>query len=203
VYSRDLPYILKHNRVPILLVTFALAVALGVGWAYSRTFALPQGFIQLDVSADAFKNLPDVGFLPKLAVGGIWWHNVRSLLLGAALGIVTLGTLPLIFLLVPLAIIGFFCGQMPQMGASPWLFLLTFVLPHGIVELPAAIIATGLAIRLGATVVSPPSGVTVSEGVLRALADLVKVFVFLVTPLLGIASMLEVWLTPWIVTRVW
>jgi uncharacterized membrane protein SpoIIM required for sporulation/ABC-type transport system involved in multi-copper enzyme maturation permease subunit len=203
VYGQDIPYILKQNRVPILLVTFALAVALGVGWAYARAYALPQGLIQLNVPADAFRNLPNVGFLPTLNVGGIWWHNVRSLLLGAALGMVTLGTLPLIFLLIPLAIIGFFCGQMPQIDASPWLFLLTFVLPHGIVELPAAIIATGLAIRLGATVVSPPSGVTVSEGVLRALADLVKVFVFLIMPLLVIASMLEVWLTPWIVTQVW
>jgi len=92
---------------------------------------------------------------------------------------------------------------MPQIDASPWLFLLTFVLPHGIVELPAATIATGLALRLGATVISPPSGLTLAEGVLRALADLVKVFLFLVLPLLGIAAMLEVWLTPWIVTRVW
>ena len=92
---------------------------------------------------------------------------------------------------------------MPQMDASPWLFLATFVLPHGIVELPAAIISAALALRLGATLVSPPSGLTLTEGVLRALADLVKVFVFLIVPLLGIASALEVWLTPWIVTAVW
>jgi uncharacterized membrane protein SpoIIM required for sporulation len=203
VYAQDIPYILKQNRAPILLVSLALAVALGVGWAYSRNFALPQGLIQLNVPDKAFRDLPDVAFLPSLNVGSIWWHNLRSLLLGAALGIVSLGTLPLVFLLVPLAIIGFFCGQMPQMDASPWLFLLTFVLPHGIVELPAAIISTGLAVRLGATVVSPPSGLTLSEGVLRALADLAKVFLFLVLPLLGIASMLEVWLTPWIVTQIW
>jgi uncharacterized membrane protein SpoIIM required for sporulation/ABC-type transport system involved in multi-copper enzyme maturation permease subunit len=203
VYLRDIPYILKTNRVPILLVSLALVVALGVGWAYSLSFALPQGMIQLNVPDDAFRNLPDVGFMPNLDVHSIWWHNVRSLLLGAALGLISLGTLPLVFVLVPLAIIGFFCGQMPQIDASPWLFLLTFVLPHGIAELPAAIISTGLAVRLGATLVSPPSGLTLSEGILRALADLAKVFLFLVLPLLGIASALEVWLTPWIVTQVW
>jgi uncharacterized membrane protein SpoIIM required for sporulation len=203
VYLRDIPYILRTNRVPILLVSLALVVALGVGWAYSLSFALPKGMIQLNVPDDAFKNLPDVGFMPNLDVHSIWWHNVRSLLLGAVLGLVSLGTLPLVFVLVPLAIIGFFCGQMPQIDASPWLFLLTFVLPHGIVELPAAIISTGLAVRLGATLVSPPSGLTLSEGILRALADLAKIFLFLVLPLLGIASALEVWLTPWIVTQVW
>jgi uncharacterized membrane protein SpoIIM required for sporulation/ABC-type transport system involved in multi-copper enzyme maturation permease subunit len=203
VYLHDIPTILVQNRLPILLVALALLAALTVGWAYSRSFALPQGLIQLNVPDNAFQRLPDVAFLPDLDVGSIWWHNVRSLLLGAALGLISLGTLPMVFLLVPLAIIGFFCGQMPQMDASPWLFLLTFVLPHGIVELPAAIISAGLAVRLGATVVSPPSGLTLSEGVLRALADLLKVFVFLVVPLLGIASALEVWLTPWIVTLVW
>jgi uncharacterized membrane protein SpoIIM required for sporulation len=203
VYLHDIPTILVQNRLPILLVALALLVALTVGWAYSRSFALPQGLIRLSVADNAFQHLPDVAFLPDLKVGSIWWHNVRSLLLGAALGLVSLGTLPLVFLLVPLAIIGFFCGQMPQMDASPWLFLLAFVLPHGIVELPAAIISAGLAVRLGATVVSPPSGLTLSEGVLRALVDLLKVFVFLVVPLLGIASALEVWLTPRIVTMVW
>jgi uncharacterized membrane protein SpoIIM required for sporulation len=44
---------------------------------------------------------------------------------------------------------------------------------------------------------------SLTEGVLLALADLVKVLVFLVLPLLGVAAMLEVWLTPWIVTQVW
>jgi uncharacterized membrane protein SpoIIM required for sporulation len=89
------------------------------------------------------------------------------------------------------------------MGASPLLFLGTFIVPHGIVELPAAFIATGLALRLGATVVSRPSGMTLSQGVLLALADFIKVFVFLVLPMLIVAAMLEVWVTPWIVTRVW
>jgi uncharacterized membrane protein SpoIIM required for sporulation len=89
------------------------------------------------------------------------------------------------------------------MGANPWLFLATFILPHGIVELPAAIIATGMAVRLGAVIVSPPSGMTVTQGVLLALADFLKILVFLVLPMLIVAAMLEVWLTTWIVVQVW
>jgi uncharacterized membrane protein SpoIIM required for sporulation len=89
------------------------------------------------------------------------------------------------------------------MGASPWLLLGTFILPHGIVEMPTAIIATAMALRLGAVVISPPKGMTVSQGVLQALADLVKVLALLVVPLLLVAAMLEVWLTPWIIVQVW
>jgi uncharacterized membrane protein SpoIIM required for sporulation len=144
-----------------------------------------------------------VGFLPSFDVGSILFHNVRVLLLGAVTGLFSFGTVALVLLMIPLAIIGFIAGQVPLMGASPILFVATFILPHGIVEMPAAIIATGMALRLGAAVISRPSGLSLTEGVLLALADLIKVFVFLVLPLLGVAAMLEVWLTPWIVTRVW
>jgi uncharacterized membrane protein SpoIIM required for sporulation len=44
---------------------------------------------------------------------------------------------------------------------------------------------------------------TVSQAVLLSLADLIKVLAFLVVPMLLIAAGLEVWLTPWIITRVW
>jgi uncharacterized membrane protein SpoIIM required for sporulation len=92
---------------------------------------------------------------------------------------------------------------MPLLGASPWLFLATFVLPHGIVELPATVIATAMALRLGAVVIAPPRGLTVTQGVLLALAELIKVLVLLVLPMLVVAAALEVWVTPWIVTGVW
>jgi uncharacterized membrane protein SpoIIM required for sporulation len=130
-------------------------------------------------------------------------HDPRVLLLGAVTGLFSFGTVSLVLLMVPQAIIGFVAGQVAVMGANPILFVATFILPHGIVEMPAAIIATGMALRLGAAVVSRPSGLSLTEGVLLALADLVKVLVFLVLPLLGVAAMLEVWLTPWIVTQVW
>jgi uncharacterized membrane protein SpoIIM required for sporulation len=82
------------------------------------------------------------------------------------------------------------------------IFFATFVLPHGLLELPAASIATALAIRLGATFISPPRGMTVGEGWLKALADLIKVFVALVVPLLALAAAIEVYVTPLIVLRV-
>jgi uncharacterized membrane protein SpoIIM required for sporulation len=90
-----------------------------------------------------------------------------------------------------------------MMGANPLLFLATFILPHGIVEMPAAIIATGLALRLGAAVISPPPGMTLSQGILMTLSDFVKMMIFVVLPMLIVAAMLEVWLTPWLVVQVW
>jgi uncharacterized membrane protein SpoIIM required for sporulation len=69
-------------------------------------------------------------------------------------------------------------------------------------ELPAATIATALTVRLGATFMSPKQGMTVGEGWLWALADLVKVLVALVLPLLTLAAVVEVHVTPSIVVWV-
>jgi uncharacterized membrane protein SpoIIM required for sporulation len=203
VYRYDIPHILKTSWMPMALGSLTLIASFVLGWAYADLFPLPQGLIQLDVPDNAFQEIPDLGVLPSLNVGSILLHNLRVLAAEALLGVFSFGALALVLLMVPMTIIGFFCGQVPLMGASPLLFLATFVLPHGIFELPAALLATGLALRLGAAVVSPPSGLSLRQGLLLALADFIKVFVFLVIPLLGLAAMLEVWLTPWIVTRVW
>jgi uncharacterized membrane protein SpoIIM required for sporulation len=72
-------------------------------------------------------------------------------------------------------------------------------LPHGIIELPAAIIGTAFALRIGAALVSPPKGLDVGQGLLLVLADFFKIFIFLVIPLLLVAAFIEANLTPQIV----
>jgi uncharacterized membrane protein SpoIIM required for sporulation len=203
IYRHDIPWILRRSWLPIAVVVVTQLVALGIGWHFSVRYPLPSGMIDLQVPEDAFQDIPDVGFLPSFDPWSIMSHNLRVLVLEAVLGFFSFGTIAMVLLMLPMAIIGFFAGQMPAMGASPWLFLATFVLPHGFVELPAAIIATGMALRLGAAVISRPANMSLTQGVLLALADFLKVFLFLVLPLLVVAACLEVWLTPWIVTRVW
>ena len=75
-------------------------------------------------------------------------------------------------------------------------FLAAFILPHGIFELPAAILTTGLALRIGVVPISPPSELSLGEGMLLALADWFKVVVFLVLPLLLVAAFIEANITP-------
>jgi uncharacterized membrane protein SpoIIM required for sporulation len=203
VYRHDLPRILWDSRYALGAVVLTVIAASAVGWFYATAYRLPEGAIDLSIPDNAFQNVPDIGFLPSFDVEGILFHNARVLLLEAVLAVFSFGAMAVVLLMVPTAIIGFFAGQAPALGASPWLLVGTFILPHGIVEMPAAIIATAMALRLGATVVSPPSGMTLSQGVLLAVADLVKVFLFLVLPLLVIAAAVEVWVTPWIITQVW
>jgi stage II sporulation protein M len=151
------------------------------------------------VSAETFGKLPSVDWLSAFTIWGVLSNNVRALLLAALLAVFSFGTLAVALLMAPLAIVFFFVAQAARLGYSPVLFFAAFVLPHGVLELPAAAIATALAVRLGATFMSPRQGVAVSEGWLWALADFVKVFVALVLPLLAFAAAVEVHVTPFAV----
>jgi uncharacterized membrane protein SpoIIM required for sporulation/ABC-type transport system involved in multi-copper enzyme maturation permease subunit len=200
VYRRDLPYLLRHNWMPLAVVAVALLAAFVGGWLYVERYPLPQGLINLEnLSQQSFESLSDVSFLPSLTTRGIFWHNVEVLLLAVVAAVVSLGVLAILLLMVPIGLVGFMAGQVAWLGYNPWVFLAAFVVPHGLFEIPAAAIATAFALRLGASVTAPRLGLTVGEGLLAALADLGKLFIFLVVPLLLIAAWVEANLTPQIV----
>jgi len=200
VYRYDLPFLLRHNRMPAGVVVISLVVAMGLGWAYAARFPLPEGLISLEnLSPQNFDSLSNVSFLPSLTTSGIFVHNVEVLLLSGLASVISLGVLAILMLMIPIALVGLLAGEVAWLGYSPVAFVATFVLPHGLFEIPAAIIATAFALRIGASVTAPREGLTVGEGLLAAIADFCKVFVFLVVPLLLIAAFVEANLTPQIV----
>jgi len=204
VYRHDLPYLLRHNGLPVAIVLLFLVVAAVAGWAYVEKYPLPQGLLNLEsLSEQDFDSLSSVSFLPSLTTGGIFLHNVEVLLLAGVLAAISLGVVAILMLMVPIAIVSFLGGQVAWMGYSAATFLGAFVLPHGLFEVPAAVIATAFAMRIGASVTAPREGLTVGEGLLAAVADFFKVFLFLVVPLLLLAAFVEANLTPQIVIWVY
>jgi uncharacterized membrane protein SpoIIM required for sporulation len=200
VYRHDLPYLLRSNWMPLAAVILTLVAALAIGWAFVDRYPLPQGSITLEnLSPESFETLSSASFLPSLTTRGIFWHNLWVLALAGLLAAISLGVLAVLWLMIPIGLVGFMAGQMAGLGYSPLTFLAAFVLPHGLFEIPAAAIATAFALRLGASVTAPRPGLTVGEGMVVALADLAKVFLFLVVPLLLIAAFVEASLTPQIV----
>ena len=200
LYRDQIPAILRRSRLAILTVVIGLALSAVVAFQFAAEYNLPPQVLDLDhISPDSFSNLPAVDWLPSFTVGGVFGNNVRALVVASLLAIFSFGTLAIALLMAPMAIIFFFVLQAAYAGYSPLLFFAAFVLPHALFELPAAIIATALAVRLGATFISPPEGMTVGEGWLWALADFIKVFIALVVPLLALAAVVEVHVTPAVV----
>ena len=87
-------------------------------------------------------------------------------------------------------------------GGEPFLFLLAFILPHGIFKIPAIFLFGASILRLGATVVSPPPGKTVGQAWIGTLADGAKIALGLGVPLLVMGAIAEVYITPLVVLRV-
>ena len=196
VYTRDLPAILRRMNKATWCVVLALVAAMLVGALYATWYPLPAGWWSpTTLTEETMRNAPPMGFLPQFTVGAVLSNNIRSLLLAGLLSIFSFGAMAVVLLMAPLGIIGFFMYQVVHWGMNPWLFFATFVMPHGLFELPAAILATAAALRLGAAVIARPPRMTVGEGWLSALADFLKVFVFATLPLLVIAAIVEVNLT--------
>jgi uncharacterized membrane protein SpoIIM required for sporulation len=204
VYRHDVPALLRMNRVALLVVLVGLAGALFVGWYYARRYPLPSELIVLeDISREAFDEYESTGFFPSLTTWGILSHNVLSLLAAGALAMISFGALAILLLMAPLALIAFLAVEVAMAGYSPLVFLGAFILPHGIVELPAAIIATAAAVRLGMSIVAPQPGLTVGQSWLCALAHFLKLFVLVVLPMLALAALIEVHITPRLVMAIY
>lgn len=203
VYRDDVPRLLRENRLPMAATTLVIAGGMALGWWFALEHPVPTELLgPIKIDAATFQqqlNAPGVNFLPRIDTFGIFANNVRSLLLGALLGLFSFGSLALILLLIPMSIVGFFAAQTPRLGSDPLTFLAAFILPHGIFELPAAIIATAFAVRMGASIIAPPPGMTAGENLVRAFADLIKIFVFMLLPLLLLAAWVEATITPQVV----
>ena len=77
-----------------------------------------------------------------------------------------------------------------------WAFIAAALLPHGIFEIPALILASSAILYIGIMLVTPRSQSTLGEVFIEAIADWMKVGLGLVLPLLTIAAVVETWVTP-------
>lgn len=200
LYTQEIPAIVRAMR-PEVLITTAVIIVGGLlvgGWGI-RNFPLPPGaftLTQINDLESISSMVTQSGLLASFSPWTVLFNNVRSLLVGALLGLFSLGILAILLLLAPAIIIVYIVAQIGGIGVNPWLFLAVTVLPHGIVELPAAILATAQAMRVGDVILSPPEAGGGVNGMLRELGHFVKLFVSVVLPLLLLAAWIETKITP-------
>lgn len=212
LYRRHIPAALQRQRSALFAVSVALLIGLGVAWGVGSQLNLPAstlaslraGFTNL--RTDSFSGANFAMILPAASNNlflAIFENNARSLLLGGVLSLFSFGAMGVVLLLVSVAPLGLIAPIVGMAGLNPALFILAFIVPHGIVELPAALIATAAALRVGASLVHRDPRLTLGEGWLLALVDFVKLFVFVVVPLLVLAALAEAYLTPKVVCLVY
>jgi len=200
LYRHELPELIRRIRPEVVLTLLVLVVGgLGVGLWLGQQYRLPVAALDLMEIPDKStvdQLVAQTGLLPVFSTRAVFVNNMRSLLLSAVLGALSLGTLALTLLMAPIVIIVYLGLQLGRIGVNPWLFLAVTVLPHGIIELPAAIVATAQAMRLGDVILIPPDEGGGIFGIIRELGHFLKILILVVAPLLLAAAWIEVNITP-------
>jgi len=204
LYRRDLPQLLHRNVWAIVLSTGLAVGAFLLGWHMVRTLPLPPGAAEnWPTSGEDWRALGTDSL--RQFLGGSPWriflHNLARLLGAALAGLFSFGIAAVAPLLGTMGLLGFLAGEAARVGLD-WGALSVLVWPHGILEIPAAILVTAAGLRMGASVLSPPSGFSLGETLLLGLADLVKLVLLLAVPLLFLAAIVEIYLTPWLALQI-
>ena len=192
----ELPKSLVSIKTPVLISIFLAVAGFLIGTTQVDKFSVKldsAGFEYLNEQLTQLLN-----FWPLFSIGpvlSIWWQNVRAMLIAMVLGVFTLGvmgTLPLIF---SVGVAGYLMGLLNLNGVPVTIYLL-FILPHGLLEIPAVIIATASILKGGALIAKPDTEKAVGEILLGSLAEWIKIMLGVVIPLLLVAAAVEVWITP-------
>ena len=119
----------------------------------------------------------------------IFKNNLTSIFLGMVFGVV-LGIYPLIITIFN----GYFGGFVAQRAAASSGYpVLLKLLPHGIFELPAIIIAMAVGARFGMFIFAKKK----KKEFLYCLENLLRIFLFIILPLLVIAAIIETGMIFW------
>jgi len=196
-YRRDVPVALWSLRLPILVSAISLSLGYLAGASLANEFRLPPELVSFDKISQGFiEGLQAARFYSTSGTAIIWLQNLRAVLIATLLGIFSFGVLGMLILMLPMVIIGFVAANVSLAGHSALTFLVALVLPHGLLEIPAIILAGAAILNLGATLTAPAHGKTIGEAWLLALAKWAKIMLGVVLPLFLLAALVEVFITP-------
>ena len=200
-YRVELPATIAQLKQPLVIVIGLGVVAVAASYIWV-TINVPT-FIQFSPSrmeelrtlvSDNLANLDQLqSHIPAPLV---FFNNARTTIVFLLAGVISFGTLGLTLYMVNFALVGGVLGAANLVGFSPLLVFAVGVLPHGLFELTAVILATAAMLRVGVLLISPDTDRSLGETLLVSLADWFKVFVGLVIPLLALAAVIEIYLTP-------
>jgi stage II sporulation protein M len=199
-YRQGIPLSLRRFQTAIKITIAVFCFAFTAGLFISQT---EQWSIPLPPESEASGSIENFEqFITtenqSQAVGFIITQNVRVLVGTFLLSIFSFGVAALLIPPLTSAILGYIVGIVIGSGYSP-MFIISAILPHGIIEIPVLVIATGICLAAGSVVTRPPKGTTVGHAWITTLGHGLKIILGIIIPGLIIAALIESFITPHIV----
>lgn len=193
LYARALPRALRSYHRYIIFVAILFITCMVVGFKGYRPS--PDGSLPW-----ALRGLAELS--DKLASGPLWkrlltllWNNMRVTLVSLALGWL-LGIVPIISTCLNGVVIGMAVKMvMVRSGWSMGMVSLSF-LPHGVFEIPAFLVGQAIGVRIGFLTPLAWRGKATSKDLGRMAAESLTLLAAAIVPLLALAALLELTLTP-------
>jgi uncharacterized membrane protein SpoIIM required for sporulation len=202
-YKNEVWQSVKDVRLPFVLMIGIALAAVVIGNGLAVQFPIPAERIMIQNGGGQLaENLEGLTLLSAGGIPIIFLHNLRVVLLATLIGLFTYGVVGILVIMLPFVVIGFFLGTVSGVGVAPLDLLAGFIIPHGIFEIPAILLAGAAILRMGGHLASSSDGKKISEGVLSTLADWAKIVIGLIIPLLIIAAVIEALVTPEIALKV-
>jgi uncharacterized membrane protein SpoIIM required for sporulation/ABC-type transport system involved in multi-copper enzyme maturation permease subunit len=192
----------KSLSILITICSGLLSMVAGYLWIKSNT-QIFSGFLKLDdisslISSGIKVPMENTG----LSFPMILSHNVQAILVILLLGLFSFGVIGIIIYLLNMGLIGVILGLVSTMGLSPVKIAIFGLLPHGIFELPALILSSALILHFGVVLVTPHATRNLSEVLITAIADWVKIAIGTILPLLFTSAIVETWITPLLLSTI-
>ncbi|TVR21167.1 MAG: hypothetical protein EA396_08725 [Anaerolineaceae bacterium] len=206
-YRRAIPDGLRRIRASIAFSLFVLTLAMIVGAIasgqepYNITLP-PQDELVAERPDDQSTRLVynSVGSSPAgelISFDFIIRQNLTVIALVFVAGMFSFGVVALSIVILTFGLLGYVTGLVLSNGYSP-MFLVLGILPHGVIELPVILIATGTAVAMGACIMRPPAGKTVGHTWLVQLGVSLRLIIGVIVPGLIIAALIEATITPYL-----
>lgn len=195
-YRREVGAALRRIHLPLAVLSVVLAFAFTAGYAAAAHYPLSADAAGALSLADLGAQIEQLGLASVHGAAWVFQNNVRALGLAALAGAVSFGTAAVLLLMTPVALAGFLTAQLAALGFDPLTVFVAFVLPHALVEVPAALVAGAATLRLGTCLMAPDRARSLGETWLEALSDWAKLFLGLVVPLLALGALIEAFVTP-------
>lgn len=167
---------IKESRHYIYFIIWVFLISGLIGFTFSSHFGFIEDLLKQIAEKAIGLNGPDL-------IMFIFNNNIKSAFLGILLG-VFFGIMPFVNALTNGLVLGYVLDKVWHVSGITDLWR---ILPHGIFELPAIFIALGLGIKLGMFIFSKRKFYELKR---RAYESL-KVFLFVIVPLLVIAAIIE------------
>jgi uncharacterized membrane protein SpoIIM required for sporulation/ABC-type transport system involved in multi-copper enzyme maturation permease subunit len=200
-YRLEVSKVIRQLAVPMLIMVgmAVLGYWASFHWAVVNVPKMLSSASTRDITGlvkDARQTIGLAQVDQHLSAVFIFTNNLRATFLILLGGIVSFSVLGMLAYLVNVSLVGVVLGVFKIIGYSPLLLFAAGLLPHGLFEIPALMLASAIMLRIGAMLVTPQIGKSMGQVVFELLADWLKVFLGVVIPLLALAALIETYVTP-------